>query len=351
MYESQTFETILVRMLDKIPDTLDKREGSVIYDALAPAAFELAQMYIELDVILTESFGDTASRQYLIKRAAERGLAPYPATYAILKGTFNIDVPIGSRYSLDELNYTVTEKISSGVFKLQCETAGTVGNSQLGVLIPIDYIQGLTSASLTEVLIPAEDEEETEAFRIRYLNSFDSQAYGGNIADYKEKVNKINGVGGVKVYPVWNGGGTVKIVIINSEYEVPSAEMIATVQTIVDPISNQGKGLGVAPIGHIVIVEGVITRTVDIGLTLTFASGYSFETMKAAIETLIDTYFLEINTVWAENESSIVRISQIETRILSLPGIVDVQNTTINGIASNLTLDANAIAVRGVVSG
>lgn len=351
MYESMTYEVILQRMLDKIPDTLDKREGSVIYDALAPAAFELAQMYIELDVILTESFGDTASRQFLIKRAAERGLAPYPATYAILKGTFNIDVPIGSRYSLDELNYTVTEKISSGVFKLQCETAGTVGNSQLGVLIPIDYIQGLTSASLTEVLIPAEDEEETEAFRIRYLNSFDSQAYGGNTADYKEKVNKINGVGGVKVYPVWNGGGTVKIVIINSEYEVPSAEMIATVQTIVDPISNQGKGLGVAPIGHIVIVEGVITRTVDIGLTLTFASGYSFETMKPAIETLIDTYFLEINTAWAENEFSIVRISQIETRILSLTGIVDVQNTTINGVANNLVLDANAIAVRGVVSG
>ena len=351
MYEAQTYETILARMLARVPDTLDKREGSVIFDALAPAAFELAQAYIELDVILTESFGDTASRAYLIKRAAERGLSPYAATYATLKGTFNIDVPIGSRYSFGELNYIVTEKISTGVYKLTCETAGTVGNSQLGKLIPIEFIQGLTTAELIELLIPAEDAEATEAFRTRYLNSFDSQAYGGNIADYKEKVNKINGVGGVKVYPVWNGGGTVKLVIINSEFEVPTSEMIATVQTAIDPVTNAGKGVGVAPIGHTVTVEGVTTQTVNVGLTLTFASGYTFAALESAINTLIDAYFLELNTVWAENEATIIRVSQIETRILTLTGIVDVQNTTLNGVAGNLTLGANAIAARGVVSG
>ena len=351
MYESITYESILQRMLNKIPDTIDKREGSVVYDALAPAAIELQLMYIELDVILNESFGDTASRTYLIKRAAERGLTPYNATYAVLKGTFNIDISIGNRFSLDELNYTVTEKISNGVFKLQCETAGTVGNSQLGTLIPIDYVQGLTTATLIEVLIPAEDEEETEAFRTRYLNSFESQAYGGNIADYKEKVNKIQGVGGVKVHPVWNGGGTVKLVIINSEYEVPSDEMIETVQTIVDPVTNSGEGVGVAPIGHTVTVVGATAQSVNVGLTLTFSGTWTFADLKTSIENLIDVYFLEINTAWEESDSSIVRVSQIETRILTLTGIVDVQNTTLNGITGNLTLDANSIALRGVVSG
>lgn len=84
MYEDITYEIILKRMLDKVPDTIDKREGSVIYDALAPAALELQIMYM-VDVILNESFGDTASRKYLIKRAAERGLSPYKASKAILK--------------------------------------------------------------------------------------------------------------------------------------------------------------------------------------------------------------------------------------------------------------------------
>ena len=41
-------EAILQRMLSKIPDTIDKREGSIIYDALAPASKELAIIYLEL---------------------------------------------------------------------------------------------------------------------------------------------------------------------------------------------------------------------------------------------------------------------------------------------------------------
>ncbi len=102
MYEYMTFEVILQRMLDKVPNTVDKREGSVIYDALAPAALELALAYIEADVILNETFADTASRQYLTKRAAERGIIPEAAIKAILKGEFSMNVPIGSRYSLDD---------------------------------------------------------------------------------------------------------------------------------------------------------------------------------------------------------------------------------------------------------
>ncbi len=52
MFESITFESIIKRMLSKIPSDMDKREGSIIYDALAPVALELQLMYIELDNIL-----------------------------------------------------------------------------------------------------------------------------------------------------------------------------------------------------------------------------------------------------------------------------------------------------------
>ena len=65
-YEDITYDVILQRMLDRVPDNMDKREGSIIYDALAPAAVELQLMYIELDTILTETFADTAQRDYLV---------------------------------------------------------------------------------------------------------------------------------------------------------------------------------------------------------------------------------------------------------------------------------------------
>lgn len=345
-----TYELILKRMLDKIPNTIDKREGSIIYDALAPAAIELRIIYIELDIIMRETFGDTASRVFLIKRAAERGLHPKPATKPILKGLFNIDVPIGSRYSLEDLNYVITEKIGDGVFKLECENIGSEGNRHFGKIIPIEYIKGLGTAEITELLIPGEDAEDTESFRYRYLNSFSNQAYGGNIEDYKEKVHTIQGIGGVKVHPVWNGGGTVKLVIMNSEYQVPTIEMIATVQTIIDPERNHGEGLGVAPIGHNVTVVGVTATVIDIELNIILKNGFRFEDLQSTIETIIDDYFIELNKKWENSNNTIIRISQIESRLLDIENIIDIQNTKINGVYENYSLDSEAIAVRGEVS-
>lgn len=69
----------------------------------------------------------------------------------------------------------------------------------------------------------------------------------------------IEGVGGVKVYPVWNGGGTVKIVFSDSKFNVPSKKLIGKVK-VLDPVANQQKGYGLAPIGHLVTVEGVKKR-------------------------------------------------------------------------------------------
>lgn len=351
MFEHMTYEVILQRMLDSVPNNVDKREGSIIYNALAPAAVELQNMYIELDWILNQSFADTAQREYLIKRCAERGIFPEEATKAILEGHFNIDIPIGSRFSLDNLNYRAIAKISDGVFQMECETPGEIGNQKLGTLIPIDYIDGLTTAELTAVLIPGEDEEDTESLRERYFNSLESQSFSGNIADYKEKTKQLPGVGGVKVYPVWNGGGTVKLVIIDSTYNVPSSTLIDAVQTAVDPIQNQGKGVGFAPIGHVVTVEGVSATTININTNITYQEGWTWADIEPYVHKAIDDYFHELAASWENENNLIVRISQIETRILNIAGVVDIENTTINGQAQNFVLGADNIPVRGEVIG
>ncbi|MDF2870859.1 MAG: putative phage Mu protein -like protein [Anaerocolumna sp.] len=351
MYEANTYDAILERMLEQIPDSIDKREGSIIFDALAPVAVELAQTYIEMDAILNEAFADTASREYLIRRAAERGLAPTAATYTVAKGEFNIDIAVGDRFSCGDYNYAASEKISTGIWKLTCESPGSTPNGNLGMLIPIDYIDGLTTAALTEILIPGEDEEETEDFRSRYFATLSTKSFGGNKADYIEKVNAVSGVGGVKVYPVWNGGGTVKLVIINSDYGKATTTLIDTVQTMVDPTINKGGGDGLAPIGHIVTVETVTETKVDLTFNITYQEGYSFHEVESYITGVIDNYFLELCKTWDNNDSLIIRISQLESRLLNVTGVVDVTGSMINGEASNLVLTADAIPVRGTVIG
>ena len=351
-YEDITYEVILQRMLDRVPSNMDKREGSIIYDALAPAAVELQLMYIELDTILKETFADTAQKDYLVRRAAERGILPYEATYATLKGIFTpstLEIPIGSRFSCNELNYVVVSKIQDGEYRLECETLGVGGNANFGDLIPIDYIQGLETARITDLLIPGEDEEDVESLRSRYFSSFETKPYGGNKKDYVQKTNAIAGVGLTKVTPVWNGGGTVLLTILNSEYNKASNTLISAVQDEIDP-SQDGQGMGIAPIGHVVTVQTATEVPINIRATFGFDEGYNFNSLKTTIENTISEYLLELRRNWANQNNTVVRISQIETKILQIQGIVDIQNTKINNSSSNLTLSEYQIPTMGGVS-
>lgn len=390
MYENQTHGVILQRMLDRVSEKFDKREGSVIWDTHSPAALELQYLYIELERMIREGYGDTASREYLIKRCAERGITPYPATHAVLRGEFSpegIDVA-GQRFNIGEMNYIVLEDNT-----VQCETAGSVGNQYSGAMTPIEYIDGLASAELTEVLIPGEDEEETEHLRQRYFDSFDERAFGGNIRDYTEKTVALPGVGAVKVTRAWNGdiapssmipskavaawyesgefpeevrgwldtvyaaaaqkkltvGGAVLLTILDSEYGAASDTLVKSVQEAIDPPGYEGEGYGLAPIGHVVTVRSAVTVTVDVRTKITFADGYSRFNMQESIEAAIGEYLAELRRNWDKENSIFVRISQIETRLLALPGIVDIMDTQINGRAENLVLGMYEIPIIGEV--
>lgn len=405
MYENMTYEALLKRALSRVPTGIDKREGSMVMNGVAPSMAEIAQLYIGLDFVFTATYLATAPREYLIKRAADRNMAPYPASAAVFRAEFNIEVPEGTRFSCDDLNFVVNGLIEEDepcewiAHRVTCETPGAAANSYSGTLIPIEYVDGLTHAELIGVLIPGDDVEDTEVFRQRVLDSFHSLAFGGNQADYVEKVTAMDGVKAVKVHPVWNGdidpaalipdetvqawytstvatlsgaaadwltavytaalnkkltvGGTVKLVLMASNNAAPTTTLIETVQTAVDPTQNAGEGLGLAPIGHVVNVTGVTPVPVNITLNLTYASGWNWEAVQSYVEAVIDDYFEELASTWASSDYLTVRISQIESRILSgcAAMITDIGGTQINGEEANLVLDADSIPVRGELNG
>lgn len=352
--DEMTFDYIMNRMLESVPDTVDKREGSIIYDALSPAAAELVKCYMELDVVMDETFVDTASLQYLMLRCKERGVAIQGETAAVIEGVFtpsSVELTAGLRFNCDEVNYTITEKISAGHYKLEAETLGTVGNKYTGLLLPIQTVNGLDTAQIAAVLIPAEDGDTTDTLREKYYASIDGEAFGGNVADYREKVNAITGVGGVKVYPVWNGGGTVKLTIIASDYTAPSSELISKVQTAIDPEQNHGEGMGLAPIGHTVTVTGAKYADLTITANVTFAAGWNWENGKSQLVSAANAYLDELCKAWADSETTVVRISQIETHLLTADCVVDVDGTTVNGDTKNIELAADEIPRLSTIGG
>lgn len=403
MFEENDADTLLDDMLDRVDDSLDTREGSIIYDALAPVAQLQEETYTGLDMVLNEVFADTASYYFLIKRAAERNLYPKEETYMTGKMVItppSVILSAGERFNLEEYNYSVIEPmdVSTGAYKVRCETAGTAPNQLLGTLLPVEYVEGLEAAELTEVLIPGEDEEDVETFRERYFNSFTDEAFSGNKADYKEKVKDIDGAGVCKVIRVWEYGydptkfipskmvqnwfeqqsadtignevyawlravytaaaqkmltvgGTVKIIFLDSDYHAPSSTLVQNVQTILDPEQNAGEGDGIAPIGHVVNVIGAQNKTVDLSFSITYRSGVTFADVKGSIESAIDGYFSTLIQDWENQSNTIIRRNQIESLLLNIDGIDEVTNTVINGGPENLILDEEYIPVRGTVSG
>ena len=398
MYENVTYNEILNRMMSRVSSKLDKREGSVIWDAHSPAALEIMALYIELERVIKESFGDTASREFLIKRCAERGITPYPASKALAKGEFapeDIDV-LGKRFNIGEMNFAAVEKISGGVYKMECEQAGSDGNRYLGPLTPIDYVSGLQTAELTELLIPGEDQEDTEELRQRYFDSFEDKAFGGNVKDYITKTNAIPGVGQTKVKRVWNGnikpaemipsaavdswynggrgslpaearswldtvyraakekkltvGGTVLLTVLGADGEPASPELTAKVQETIDPEPYGGEGYGLAPIGHVVRVQSAEPADVYVKTDLVFEEGYGFSNLSEMIYGTVENYFAELRKAWDRSDFITVRISRIESRLLDIKGIADISGTKLNGLEKNLALGEFQIPVLGGVS-
>lgn len=206
----------------------------------------------------------------------------------------------------------------------------------------------------------------------------------------------IPGVGGAKIYPAWNSnippaelippeeaeawidslssvppniktwlevvyhaganklltvGGTIKLVIIDSTFSPPSEALVDQVQTALDPTQNAGEGAGIAPIGHVVNVFPVIGQPLDLSFSLYYQREWGWEAVKPYVKEAIEGYFLELAQSWADQEETlIVRVSQLESRLLGVAGILDVANTTINGQAGNYTLPLDTIPQVGGLS-
>ncbi len=347
MYES--YDELMERKLEQVSQKRDRRQGSIIFDAIAPNAAETAIFYADLAMLENRTYGDTATEEDLTKRCMERGVFRKEATKATLLGSFTdrsgngCPVPIGMRFNLEELNYIVIEKTEiEGQYLLECETAGEAGNQYLGDLTPITYLEGLAKGVLIELLTEGEDKESDESLRKRYYSSFNTDTFGGNIEDYKVKVMALKGVGGVKVTPVWNGGGTVKLTIVDGNFNAPIEGEIAKIQQVIDP-QKRGLGYGIAPVGHKVTVEAAKEVQCRIEMTLLLKDGINKTKVIEQITNSIEDYFCNLRKQWADVEYLTVRISYLESRALDAEGVIDVQDTKINGNAQNYILENNEI--------
>jgi uncharacterized phage protein gp47/JayE len=376
--QKYTYDYILTEALSKVPDNVDKREGSIIRDALSPCCYEAAKHILYLADIIEQTYIETANGLWLDGRVIEGGVTRDPATYAKKLGVFKtqLDEPcqisIGQSFSTvgdTILNYTAVQVYTNedgdvvpGSYIMQCNTVGSVGNSYIGRIVPNNYIEKLASAEITTLLYPGEEEESDDSLRERFLANLMKTAFGGNIAQYRQWAKEIPGIGGVQVYPVWAGGGTVKLSIIDTDYNSCSSEFCQTILEKFDPENSGGEtglGLGIAPIGHKVTVSTPLPRTINVSGKITLLPGYKLETLMPDIKATLENYLLSLREAWEnsddENNYSVtVYLGRINFAILNVKGVSSAYELKLNETDTDIKLTETSslqeIPVLGTVS-
>ncbi len=365
-FSNAQYRSILAYMLSQIPDDYDKRDVSPIPTAISPAAYVFEGFFISLNMVQRQAFFQTATGESLDLLAPLASVSRKQATAAIRKGEFDTAIPIGTRFSTingsDSINFVVISALGAGhAYRLQAETPGSIGNVYSGPILPIDTIQGLSSARLSNILTPGDDTETDEELRARILAALNSRAFGGNVAQYVEEIEKLDGVGAVQVYPTWKGGGTVLCSVLGADWLPASADLVRTIQDAIDPIPNSGKGLGLAPIGAKVTISAPERFEILVSASVTLLPSYSMETVQSTVTAALEAYLLNIRKGWAVNisqtglsYSASVYLARVSAAIITAEGVVNVTDVQLNGQTADLLLSQTGalqqIPVIGTVS-
>lgn len=307
-FEGLTYEYLLNEMLTDVSSkypNLDTREGSVLFNALAPAAAETTISYIDLNYILEQSFVLTASRKYLLMACFQMGMdiTKFNASAGTFKAEFNVETPIGSRWNCDLYNFAVVKELGlnsdTGLYEYEmlCETTGTVANSITGDLSPIDYMPtDLTHAKITACLVEGENEATDDEIRLAYIEFVTSAVSDGNVAQYKRWCSTYEGIGKSKIFPLWNGDNTVKVSILTSSNRAidtsEDGNLVDKFQEYLDPIQEIFIGDGITKT-YILERKPYTISEVIVGETALSSSDYDYNTM---------TFTLTLNVVPESSE-------------------------------------------------
>jgi uncharacterized phage protein gp47/JayE len=355
MYESKTFEVLHQQMLDETPSNIDKREGSITHDMTAPAAARASELYVELDNILKLGFADTAAQadnsviDYLNKRTSEQDVNRKPEVKATGQLTFTGNpgqvIKVGQRASTNSSSPIYFVVLTEGTIPIggtialnaECETGGVIGNVGASTITNVaGNLVGVVAVTNLASFSGGIDRESNEDLLERYYEKVRRPATSGNGNHYLFWAKEVPGVGDAKVFPVWNGGNTVKVVIIDS---LKTGADAALVTAATDHIQAE------MAIGPILTLISAVELPINISATIVLVSGKTLANAQAEIIAGVTALLKSIAF-----KESVVRYNQLASLLLDCPSISDYSNFQVNGGVTNITIADEKVAVMGTVT-
>lgn len=332
-------DNVLTAMLARVPDSYDKTEGSIFHDALAPVSPEIVKLAEYAGDILNDRFLDSAVGDKLdrvtIEFGVERKAAQYASGEVTFTGTAGTVIAAGALVASETAQYyTKTDCTIPATVGIVCTEPGIVGNVGAGYItrLPVT-LSGVTSVTNTEAIIGGYDKETDADLRERTYLKIRTPGTSGNKNDYVNWALSIDGVGGAKCIPLWDGAGTVKVVITDANGETAGSELISDVADHIETVR---------PVGADITIVSATPVIINVSAAVVLLAGYTAETVNAAITAAIRKYLQSFKL-----SGTMVSYAKVGAIILGVEGVSDYSGLAVNGGAVNIAIADVEVPVMG----
>lgn len=345
-------DTIHKKMLDQLPDDIDKTEGGFPWDFTRPTALiaaELLEFYIPEAIKLM--FPQWSHGEYLDRLAqmarVERKAPNFATAEIAVEGVPGTVIQVGSVFATPETDSAVSIEFAAieqciigedgkGTVAVQAMIAGRGSNVNANTItmmsVPID---GVTTVTNPERASGGTEEETDDELRQRILEANDMMdtSYIGNHSDYKRWAESVQGIGTAIVVPEWNGPETVKIVVLDANGEAANSTLQ---QAVYDYIMSPDSPIDrLAPPNVILTVSAPELVNINYVITgLSLEDGFKEENVLAEFEKALSNYYK--NMVSEDGE---VKYIWVHSTLTNTAGVEDFEGLTMNGSTENITID------------
>lgn len=347
-----TEEFLREEMIDMGTDLgVDTRQGSLYRDAGEGHAFRTAKFFNDLRQVVGIISIFSCTGDVLDEHLFERGLVRNPPedTPATYYAEFVGAEPEAGTRMICEEHFFTAELLDENWVIVSEETGTGMNNIVPGsTIVPERDVNGLKSAKVVGLAIPAVDRESDDAARRRLQNKLSGPDENGNISQMMTWCESVSGVGRARIIPLWNGPNTVKCVIIATDGAVPTSEVVEAVQEYIDP-GEDGMGEGVATIGQICTVVAAEPVVIDVSVAVVKSDEGTYSVIKEKFTQALEEYFRGI-ALERYSSSIKVRYTRIGAALTDIENVIDYDNLALNGRTDNIAFSISQIPVLGEVT-
>ena len=338
MFREHTYTVIRKRILDNIESDIDKREGSVTSNLISPLAEEVAKSYLAISEILGVGFIEDTFNDYLEKRTGEFGIyrkAGVNATGVItVEGVQGVVIPVGTLVKINDLEFKILDEVEinkNGYLEL-IVIATNIGykyNLEEGTALEfVENIRGVTSIKVKEDFINGADVESDDELRDRFRVFINNPRTSGNIYHYQEWALECEGIGKAKVYPLWNGNGTVKVMVTGNNNRPVGQDLLEQCKAYIETQR---------PIGATVTVTTPTILNIDVTVKFNLNSNYTLTEVTQKIKALLKDYI--------ESCEKEIVFTKIFGYVANLGGVDDITEFKLNNAMANISVAEDKIPV------